>query len=82
MMKRVIGVVAITLIAFACSKSDDSNPGTGGGATDNFNRAAMLTNIADNIIIPAYQDFSTDINSLVTAKDNFVATPNQSNLDE
>jgi len=79
-MKKIIGVIVITLIAVACSKSDDSNPGNG-GPNDTFNRGAMLTNIADNIIIPAFQDFSTDLNGLVTAKDNFVATPNQSNLD-
>lgn len=78
-MKKIIGVIVITLIVVACSKSDDS--GSGGGTNDNFNRGAMLTNIADNIIIPAYEDFSTDLNSLVTAKDNFVAAPNQSNLD-
>ena len=81
MKKRVIGILLIALVVLACSKSDDSNSGTGGGTNDNFNRTAMLTNIADNIIVPAYEDFSADVNGLVTAKDNFVATPNQSNLD-
>ncbi len=81
MKNRVIGIVLVALVVLACSKSDDSNSGNGGGTNDTFNRAAMLTNIADNIIIPAYEDFSTDLNGLVTAKDNFVATPNQSNLD-
>lgn len=81
MIKRIISVVVIALVILACSKSDDSNSGNGGGGVDTFNRGAMLTNIADNIIIPAYQDFSADINGLVTAKDNFVATPNQSNLE-
>ncbi|WP_452602243.1 imelysin family protein [Pontimicrobium sp. MEBiC06410] len=78
-MKKIIGVIVITLIVVACSKSDDS--GSGGGTNDNFNRGAMLTNIADNIIIPAYQNLNSDLNTLVNSKDAFIASPNSTTLE-
>nr|WP_321225629.1 imelysin family protein [uncultured Psychroserpens sp.] len=76
MIKKVaLSLFAIAML-IACSKSNDS-----GGTTDDFNRQAMLTNWADNIIIPAYQDLSGDLATLTSAKDSFVATPNQTTLD-
>ena len=53
----------------------------GSGSSDNFDRGSMLENIADKIIIPAFQDFDGKLNDLVTAKDSFVANPDQDNLD-
>jgi predicted lipoprotein len=82
MMKKLFSVVLLTLIIAACSSSDDSvNTDPNGGGTISFDRADMLRNIADNIIIPAYQNLNSDLTALSTAKDNFVATPNQANLD-
>ncbi|WP_367268930.1 imelysin family protein [uncultured Flavobacterium sp.] len=76
-MKKLFLMLCATALVVACSGSDDS----GSGNTDSFDRGAMLTNLADNIIIPAYQDLDTKLGLLVTAKDAFVATPNQANLD-
>ena len=42
----------------------------------------MLTNIAENIIIPAFTDLDTKLNALVTAKNDFIATTDQSNLNK
>lgn len=80
MIKKIILPVLLVTLFVACSSSDDgvtpepTNPTT-------FDRAGMLRNMADNIIIPAYQEFNTNLNSLATAKDAFTTTPNQTNLD-
>ncbi|WP_420574148.1 imelysin family protein [Kordia sp.] len=79
-MKKIFSIVLLALFIVACSSSDDS-PAPGGGNGTTFDRAAMLENIADNIVIPSYQNLNTDLGALVTAKDNFNTTPNQANLD-
>lgn len=79
MMKKIFSVLVLTLFIVACSSSDDTPTTPNGG--ESFDRAGMLRNLADNLIIPAYQDLSTKLNALGTSKDNFVATPNQTNLD-
>ncbi|WP_047547078.1 imelysin family protein [Psychroserpens sp. Hel_I_66] len=75
--KIVLSVFAIALMV-ACSKSDDSGSGS---QSDGFDRQAMLTNWADNIIIPAFQDLNSKLLTLKTDKDTFLATPNLTNLD-
>lgn len=77
--KAFLSILIIALI-FACSSSEDGNPSSGGNV-DDFNRQAMLTNWADNFIIPAYQALASDLSALKTDKDAFVANPNQDNLD-
>lgn len=76
-MKKIllfISVVSI-LITFSCSEDSSSSSG------DNYNRTTMLTNWADNIIIPRYENYQTKVNSLNTSTITFVTTPNQTNLD-
>jgi len=68
-------VIILVLVVAACSSNDD-----GGGTTDNFDRKAMLENIADNIVIPAYQNFSMDMAALKTATSDFVTTTDEANL--
>lgn len=77
--KAFLSILTIALI-FACSSSEDGNPSSGGNV-DDFNRQAMLTNWADNFIIPAYQALASDLSALKTDKDAFVANPDQNNLD-
>ena len=79
MWKKIIALVVIVSIAFSCGNDDNNNNG-GGGSADNFNRKAMLTNWADNIIIPSYQSLATSITSFKTSVQNFTATPNQFTL--
>ena len=62
----------------ACSSSDDSSSG---GKTDDFDRSALLVNLADNIIIPAYQDFGPKLTALKGSLEEFAETPSQNNLD-
>jgi predicted lipoprotein len=80
MMKKVFSVVLLAIFIAACSSSDDNVVSDTTGDTS-FDRAGMLRNIADNIIVPAYQGLSTNLSILSTAKDDFIATPNQVNLE-
>ncbi|MBO3099933.1 imelysin family protein [Gelidibacter pelagius] len=78
-MIKNIALVFSLVFMMGCSSSDDSGAG-GGGATDDFDRSALLTNLADNIIIPSYQDFGPKLTTLKGSIESFVATPNQSTL--
>jgi predicted lipoprotein len=78
MIKKIVSGVLIAIIIAACSSSDEGGSKT---PTDNFDRSTMLVNWADNIIIPVFQDLDAKLESLVSAKDAFVATPDQTNLD-
>lgn len=80
-MKKFFTVVLAALFVAACSSSDDSTDTNEGGNGTAFDRAAMLSNVADNIIIPSYEALNTELEALVTAKNNFNAIPNQTNLE-
>ncbi|MFD0963941.1 imelysin family protein [Pseudofulvibacter geojedonensis] len=77
-MKKFLAILVLTVLVWACSSDNGSS---GGGNTDNFDRAAMLTNWADNIIIPAYTDYENKLTALQTATTNFTTIVDQTNLD-
>lgn len=77
MVKKVI-LFSVLALVMACSSSDDSK---GGNTSDDFDRSTLLINLADNIIIPTYQDFGPKLTALKVALEGFVASPNQSNLE-
>lgn len=66
----------LTLVA-ACKKNDD-----GKGPADSFDRKAMLTNYADNYIIPAYTQMSQELDELQTAINSFTSNPDASGLQQ
>lgn len=78
MIKHIALILGLALM-MGCSSSDDS--GNGGSTSDNFDRSALLKNLADNIIIPSYQDFGSKLTTLKGSIESFVATPNQSTLE-
>ncbi|TMM31067.1 peptidase M75 superfamily protein [Polaribacter aestuariivivens] len=77
MFKKFLPFAFLIAIIYACSSTTENEP----EIEDNFNRSEMLQNIADNIIIPAYTDFSTKLTNLKTAGETFTTTPNQVNLE-
>ena len=77
MIKRIIYLLCVVSLIAACSSSDEGN----GGDNDNFDRNDLLTNYADNIIIPAIVDFQSKVSNLDVARGNFINTINQTNLD-
>ncbi|HXO77825.1 MAG TPA: imelysin family protein, partial [Puia sp.] len=80
-MKRNILVLPAALLLltagllYSCSKSGGgggSNPGGGGTTTG---KDSILTNIGNNIILPAYASLSASVNSLDSAILDFNAGP-------
>jgi hypothetical protein len=79
MFKKILLLVCIAFTLYACNEADDSESSS---SSDNFNRELMLANWADNIIIPAFQDLSSDLSVLVNDKDNFLASPDEASLSQ
>ncbi len=90
-MKKIWYVlpIAITLFIWACSSDSDSpEPMTDDDVsiTDDdvvpvtFDRSAMLTNWADNIILPAYNDFFVVFADFQSAYDTFRTARTEENL--
>ncbi len=59
----------------ACGSDNDPEV-----SRDNFNRKVMLENWADNIIIPAYENMNTHVETMKVASNTFIETPNEGNL--
>ncbi|GAA3613347.1 imelysin family protein [Flavivirga amylovorans] len=76
--KIFLGLFITTFIIGCGSSSSDNDPS---GKTDTFDRGALLTNVADNIIIPAFQDLNTKLSTLKLDKETFITTPDQTSLD-
>ena len=52
----------IALISFFISCTENDNQQT--SSSDNYNRSSLLTNVVDNIIIPAHQRFQDELTLL------------------
>lgn len=82
-MKRILGLIFFITLIWSCSSDNDTEdfseePRPGNEV--NFARGAMLTNWADNIIIPSYEAFSLDMDGLSTSFDVFKSDANEANL--
>lgn len=75
-MKKLIVLVGFVAFMSACSSSDKD--GSSGG--DSFNRTALLTHWADNIIVPAYQNYGNQLVSFSSDLGNFHDNPTEDNL--
>ncbi len=76
-MKRfLLSIIVLSLLIGSCSSDNETTNDT----TDSFDRKALLENVADNIIIPSYQAFLTDMKALNTATSDFVTTTDEANL--
>jgi|TARA_B110000259_G_scaffold39610_1_gene45216 hypothetical protein len=62
------------------SNEDASTTDRDAGVGEAFTRGAMLTNWADNIIIPAFEALVDNMDSLSLAANTFTENPNQENL--
>ncbi|GAA4460433.1 imelysin family protein [Nemorincola caseinilytica] len=68
--------VAVILSVAGCNKDKDKDNDT----SVDFDRAAMLTNYADNYVIPAYADMAGKLTTLRTKIDEFAAAPDTTKL--
>ncbi|HTN18710.1 MAG TPA: imelysin family protein [Chitinophagaceae bacterium] len=75
--KFFLSLLAVPVLLFSCNKSTDNNtnnpPGTAG-----FDKTAMLTYYADEMVIPAYTAMQQKLTALQTATDAFVTAPSVS----
>jgi len=76
MIKRGILFVVVAILIIACGGESEG----GGSSTDGFDRGAMLVHLADDIIIPAFEDLETDLTDLVSVTEVFTETSNEANL--
>lgn len=77
-MKKIVSLIIIIALVYACSSSDDG-PGQP-PVVNEFDRGVLLTNAADNIIIPAFEDLVIKLGALASAKNAFITDASQSNL--
>ncbi|OXA99134.1 iron-regulated protein A precursor [Flavobacterium oncorhynchi] len=75
-MKKKALILGFVIALVACS----SNSGDDTVKSNSFDRTTLLTNWADNIIIPSYTNYQSKLQSLTTSTNTFVATPTESNL--
>ena len=74
-MKKLILFFGLILTVIACSDGDD--PVDQGS---DYDRTALLTNWADNIIIPSYTNYQAKVETLITNTATFNASPTVENL--
>ncbi|MFT3793961.1 imelysin family protein [Flavobacterium sp.] len=76
-MKKFLLFFAFVVVAAACSSSDN---GSDNSPVNGYDRTALLTNWADNIIIPAFENYQQKVNDLHAKASTFTATPTLDNL--
>lgn len=76
-MKKIVLVLCAMVTIIACSSSDDSGNPSG---TNNYDRTALLTNWADNLIIPAFENYQSKVADLAEKSTAFTASPTAENL--
>lgn len=74
LLLRLLVCFAVTAGVY-CSKSGDSN-NTGGGNNNNFDKTAMLTYYADQMIIPSYASMQEKANDFQTKANAFLDNRN------
>lgn len=75
-MKKILLILSLIVIVVACSSNERDN----NSDENNYDRTALLTNWADNIIVPSYVNYQAKVQILVTSTNTFVATPTEANL--
>lgn len=69
----ILSIASLFVLLYSCSKSSsEPNPGETPGT---FDKTAMLTNYADNVIIPSYVELQEDLNVLENAVNTFADNP-------
>jgi predicted lipoprotein len=77
-MKKIAFLAFIVIALSSCTSEDD---GSTGNEETNFDRKAMMVNLADNIIIPALEDLEVKLIQLNADRLEFTNNPNQANLE-
>lgn len=76
---KLLGFVCLFALIISCkNNSKYETPPTGADS----DRGSMLTNIADNIVVPAYAHFELKLRNMITKSDAFRANPTTATLTE
>lgn len=75
-MKKLILIVSFVTFLTACSSNDNGSSSQG----DSFNRTILLTHWADNIIVPAYENYGSKLTLLSGDSNAFETNPTAENL--
>lgn len=69
MENHFLKIILLLFIIVSCDSTDDSN-----SDSDNFDRKALLENYTENIIIPSYKQFKSDLTTLKSSAESFKNT--------
>lgn len=73
MLNRILIVFLATGLVFCKPKKSNNEP----EPADTYDKQALLVNLADNVILPAYNNFKTSLDSLTLAYNNFKVSGSQ-----
>lgn len=76
-MYRFIIFFASLIFIYSCETNNKNIPPQ---SSDNYNRSECLTNIYDNIAIPALEDLQIKLNALESTSNSFIGNPTDINL--
>ena len=79
-MKNILPILVLAFVLAIVSCGDNGNEGNG-DPVDDFDRKAMLVDMADGIIIPAFEEYVQDLEALNSFALSFVVDPSVENLD-
>lgn len=79
-MIKISRFLLLSLFIFAACTSDNEVREENGGGENSFDRKAMLANWADNIIVPAFNNFKSSTQDLQDKTKTFTANPSEENL--
>lgn len=74
---KYLGVVCLALVFAGCQKANDPDPTTAG-----FDRSALLTFYADQVIIPGYDSLWVELSLLKAKSQAFAERPDSTGLSE
>ena len=77
-MKQLFSIIAFILLVTVIGCKEDET----GSTTSGFDRSLMLENLADHVIIPAYDKLNNEVIELDAAVSDFVSTPDVAHLRE
>ncbi|MFK7774828.1 MAG: imelysin family protein [Saprospiraceae bacterium] len=69
--------ISSILLFTSCKNDDEQDP-----CSSDFDQVALFTNVADNIIIPSYENLKLTVDELSSTTQSFVTDPNETSLSE
>ncbi len=75
-MKKIFSIFCLSMLLYACSKDDSGTI----EPDNNYSRNELLTNWANNIIVPSYANYQSKTQILVADVTTFNSNPNIANL--